>query len=49
MKKTYIIPSTAIQQTYSLNAICVGSVHGNTNLQWGGQYNPDTSPGLGPM
>ncbi len=36
MKKTYIIPSTAIQQTYSLNAICVGSVHGNSGMKYGG-------------
>lgn len=39
MKKQYIQPSTMAQTMYFISSICVGSVHGNAGLQYGGQDN----------
>ena len=36
MKKYYIIPATNAQLISQLNAICVGSIHGTENLDYGG-------------
>ena len=36
MTKHYIQPSSNIQTTIGSFAICVGSVHGNANLEYGG-------------
>lgn len=39
MKKYYIIPATNAQLISQLNAICVGSIHGTENLDYGGGSN----------
>lgn len=36
MKHHYIIPATNAQLISQLNAICVGSIHGTENLDYGG-------------
>ena len=36
MKHHYIIPETNAQLISQLNAICVGSIHGTENLDYGG-------------
>lgn len=39
MKKQYIQPETMTQKMNFSTTICVGSVHGNAGLQYGGQDN----------
>lgn len=36
MKRHYITPAIDAQLICQLNAICVGSVHGNAGLEYGG-------------
>jgi len=36
MKHHYIIPATNAQLISQLNAICVGSIHGTENFEYGG-------------
>ena len=45
MKKLYIQPASNVQTMSFANTICVGSVHGNGGLQYGGGYTPNPSPG----
>lgn len=47
MKKQYLIPATNAQTICHLNAICVGSVHGTEDLNYGGaadSSNPEQQP-----
>ena len=39
MKKQYIQPLTKFQSTNFTQSLCVGSVHGNSPLQFGGGSN----------
>ena len=39
MKRHYIIPATNAQLICQLNAICVGSIHGTEDLDYGGGSN----------
>jgi len=36
MRKQYIQLATTIQQIYPTGTVCVGSVHGNAGLEFGG-------------
>jgi hypothetical protein len=44
MKKYYIIPATNAQPICHLNAICVGSIHGTENIDYGGEADPSLKP-----
>ncbi len=47
MKTMYIQPNTTFAPISGLNSICVGSVHGNSGMRYGGGTdgsNPDISP-----
>ena len=48
MKKLYIQPNSNVQSVNLIGTICVGSVHGNSDLQYGGSatepYNPNQRP-----
>ena len=48
MKKLYIQPTSNVQNISSINTICVGSVHGNSGVKYGGGVNSNTS-GVRPM
>ena len=46
-KKHYIQPQSNMQTMSFANSICVGSVHGNTGLKYGGDvetHNPGQKP-----
>ena len=49
MKKLYIQPASNVQTMSFANTICVGSVHGNGGLQYGGGYTPGGSGSQTPM
>ena len=41
MKRHYIIPATNAQLICQLNAICVGSIHGTEDINFGGAADPN--------
>ena len=46
MKKLYIQPATMIQTMNFINSVCVGSFHGDADLDYGGE---DTSGSVDPL
>lgn len=49
MKKLYIQPNSNVQSVNLIGTICVGSIHGDSGLQWGGgttydPYSPNPKP-----
>ena len=49
MKKQYIQPNTMHQFMCSISTICVGSIHGESGLKFGGAADPTDDSGPKPM